>query len=243
MNLCCHPPVEPSRQISRQRLLARVGLLALGWLLLSPGQSWGQNSSLFSEPLPLSGGVGQSLPNMSWTYRQLPPPREVRLHDIIMIRVEEKSQSLAEGSVERRKNGLYDAQLKDWVVLDGLRSVKPLIQPEGDPRLQGQLNQLLRAESEIETRERMAFNIAAEIVDIRPNGNLVLEAHKTVYSNDDTWEYSLSGICRREDVLPNNTVLSENIAELRVLKQDRGNVRDGYRRGWFLRWFDRFDPF
>lgn len=44
-------------------------------------------------------------------------------------------------------------------------------------------------------------------------------------------------------MLPNNTVLSENVADLRVAKQERGHVRDGYRRGWFLEWLDKWQPF
>jgi flagellar L-ring protein FlgH len=51
---------------------------------------------------------------------------------------------------------------------------------------------------------------------------------------------SLSGVVRREDVHPDNTVLSQNIAELMVEKKEIGNVRDGYRRGWLTRLYDRF---
>jgi flagellar L-ring protein precursor FlgH len=44
-------------------------------------------------------------------------------------------------------------------------------------------------------------------------------------------------------VLPNNTIRSEQVAELRVSKRETGQVRDAYRRGWFLRWMDTFSPF
>ena len=44
-------------------------------------------------------------------------------------------------------------------------------------------------------------------------------------------------------MLPNNTVLSENLANLKIEKCEQGMVHDGYRRGWFLRIFDRFNPF
>ena len=202
-----------------------------------------QNSSLFARDLPLKDGQTMSLVNTSWTYRQLPPPQEIKVHDIISIRVDEKSQTIAEGEVERRKNALYDAVLRDWLVLSGLMTVKPDPQPDGDQRVQGKLNQLFRSEAELQTREALKFHIAAHIVDIRPNGNLVFEAHRVIRVNDETWEYSLTGICRKEAIAPGFFVLSRDIAELNIHKRERGHVRDGYRRGWFQRWFDRLQPF
>ena len=89
----------------------------------------------------------------------------------------------------------------------------------------------------------MKFRISARVVDIRPNGHLVLEAHETVHQNEDTWERSISGIIRPEDVLPNNTVLSEDIAELQIFKRERGHVRDGYRRGWLYLLIDKYGLF
>ena len=53
----------------------------------------------------------------------------------------------------------------------------------------------------------------------------------------------MSGIVRREDVLPNNTILSEDVAELNIEKVETGHVRDGYKRGWLLRWLDNVGPF
>jgi flagellar L-ring protein precursor FlgH len=89
----------------------------------------------------------------------------------------------------------------------------------------------------------MKFDITATVVDIRPNGTLVLEAHRKLVNSDEQWEYSLSGICRKEDILDGNVVLSKSIAELQVLKRELGSVRDGYRRGWLLRWWDEFRAF
>ncbi len=71
-----------------------------------------------------------------------------------------------------------------------------------------------RANGEITTRELLVYNITARIVDIRPNGNLVLEARKTMRVDDELVENSLTGTVRAEDIPPNNVVLSEKLAEL-----------------------------
>ncbi len=61
--------------------------------------------------------------------------------------------------------------------------------------------------------------------------------------NEDIWDQSLTGLIRPQDVLPNNTVQSENIAELMINKKEVGHVRDAYRRGWLTRLYDRFSIF
>jgi flagellar L-ring protein precursor FlgH len=203
----------------------------------------GQESSIFRDPpAPAFGGEVQ-LPEASMIYHQLPPPRKIGKHDLITIRVDKKAVMSSEGEVQRRKTGLYDAVLADWIALKGLLEIKPAPQTEGDPRAKGQVSEQYRAQADMETREALAFDITAEVVDIRPNGLLVLEAHDTLQNNEEVWEYSLSGICRPEDIDPGNVILSKHIAQIRVWKREHGQIRDSYRRGWFVRWFDRFNPF
>ena len=100
-----------------------------------------------------------------------------------------------------------------------------------------------RAEGELETRDRMQFTIAAKVADVLPNGQLLIEAQQTITNNEEVWKQTLRGYVRPEDVLPNNKVLSENIAELTICKDEMGSVRDSYRRGWVTRLYDYFSPF
>ncbi len=215
------------------------GVMVLMLVVLTAGRASGQSSSLFGAPeqrRPLT------LPTYSWTYQPTPEPKEVKLHDLITVVVDEKSQVISEGEVDRRKKADLSMVLQDWLQLDGL-DVKPAPQSNGDPTIGGKLDSKYRAESELETRDAMKFRIASEVVDIRPNGTLVIEGHRMIRNNEEVWEMSLSGIVRPEDVLPNNTVLSENVADMRIHKREAGHTRDGYRRGWFLKWLDTYQPF
>jgi flagellar L-ring protein FlgH len=182
------------------------------------------------------------LATSSLTYRQVLPPKQVKLHDLVTIVVIESSQSLNSGEFDGKKNASIDATLKSWIELDGL-NLKPAPQEDGDPRVNGTYNNQFRAEGELETRQALKFNITATVVDIRPNGNLVLEARKRVQDDDEILEASLTGIVRREDITPNNRVTSDAIAELSVYRRSVGHVRDSYRRGWLHKFYDRFAPF
>jgi len=196
----------------------------------------------FHGTMPAQEPRALTLSEASWTYRPPTPPRTVKLHDIIVVLVDEKTQVISEGELDRRKTAKAAWTLKDWVLLKGLKLI-PDPQSRGDPKISGEVEQSLRAEGEFSSRGAMKFRIACEVVDIRPNGTLVLEGRRWLRNNEEIWEISLLGVVRPEDVLPNNTVLSENVANLRVFKREIGHVRDGYRRGWFTRLLDEYQPF
>jgi flagellar L-ring protein FlgH len=240
-------------------------------LCSAPATAWGQNSSLLQRPVPetvapLDGNPRSStnplsvtpeggalitpqsplspqLAATSWTYATPPAPRILRVHDVVSIRVDEIARMTADGRANQRKNTLYDLILADWIETEGFKAVRKAPQMQGDPEINAQLSQINRATSNLETRESLAFNIAAEIADIRPNGNIVLEAHKSITINDNRWELSLSGMCQAQDIGPDNLVLSKDIIDLKIDKRESGQARDGYRRGWFVEWASRLQPF
>ena len=50
--------------------------------------------------------------------------------------------------------------------------------------------------------------MTATIIDIKPNGNLVFEARKQIRHDDEVSSMRLTGLCRSDDVTPDNSVLS-----------------------------------
>ena len=100
-----------------------------------------------------------------------------------------------------------------------------------------------RVESDIELRDQLTFRIASHIVDIQPNGNLVIEGHRTIRINEEIWQQSLTGIVRRTAIGPDRTVRSDEIADLRIEKREMGFVRDSYKRGWLQLWYDKWKAF
>lgn len=170
-------------------------------------------------------------------------PPTIQLHDKISVRVDEIARTQAEGEMQQRKNINYNATILDWIRFNGFRKAEITQADGGDPRVQGNLQQLFRGESELETTERLTFNIAAEVVDTRVNGHLVIEASKQIEINEEMWLITLSGQCRQEDVGPDNVVLSRDVLNLKITKKEMGHVRDGYRRGWLQRALDQIHPF
>jgi flagellar L-ring protein precursor FlgH len=232
-----------SQRVSELRPSAPLGMPAvlkaqqLGQMPMPPGAA----SPGAASPGAASPGAAPS--NLSWYEIPLPPTKEVRVNDIITIRVDTGARTSEMAQMQRRRTAQYDAKLNDWIVLEGLRAIKPAPQSEGDQTIQGNLQQLNRVTSQLDTADSLKFEIAATIAAVLPNGNVVLEAHRVIRSNNEQWMHSLSGVCRREDIGPNNVVLSKDIANLQVDKRELGQIRDAYKRGWLSRWWDQFGPF
>jgi flagellar L-ring protein precursor FlgH len=179
----------------------------------------------------------------SFTFTPPVPARTLRINDLVSIRVEEIQQSLALGNTTSRKTQNFDAVLQDWIRLVGIDTIKPAPQSNGDPRVRFAENEVYRGDSTMRTNESLTFNIEAMIVDILPNGNLVLEASNEIEINDNRFKAKLTGICRAQDITADNTILSRNIYGKKIWKEDDGHVRDGYSRGWLTRWYARLKPF
>jgi flagellar L-ring protein FlgH len=223
-------------------LQSAITVLAM-LLAFAPAESRGQNSSLLNrQETKQESRQGLTLERASWTYQKVPEQRPVGLNDQVVVWVDASSVVISEGQMDRKKNGYGSLTLKDWILLKGL-SVIPDPQSLGDPKIRGEVDNKLTSKADLETRDSMKFKMACKVVDIRPNGILVIEGVTRIANNEETWEYSLTGEIRADDVRPDNVVLSQSIAHMRIDKRESGHVRDGYRRGWALKWLDKYQPF
>lgn len=218
-------------------------IAALLWspLVLAQDNSLLRGSAYQGQQAGAPGAITPVDPRtFSWTYVPPPPPREIKLNDLVQVRVEVKSRASADGQLQRRKTAVYDAVLKDWIRLSGF-GVKPA--SDDEPRIQGNLNDNTRALADLDTTELLQFDITATVVDVKPNGNVVLEASSDVQVDEEIWNYTLTGTVSPIHIGNTNIIESKHIANLRIERSTRGMIRDGYRRGWLTRIYNTFAPF
>ncbi len=92
-------------------------------------------------------------------------------------------------------------------------------------------------------RQVMTNRAAVTVVDVLPNGNMVVEGTKVLGTGKETHYAYFRGVVRPQDVLADNTVLSANVADARVDVKAEGYLTDVERRGWLLRAEDRLRPY
>jgi flagellar L-ring protein precursor FlgH len=219
---------------------ARCLVLSALWLAVAgAGQAWGQSSSLLGDP---AKRLKLTMADASWTYQAPVEPKTWKLNDFVTVLIEEKSRMIREGQVDQRKKAEGAMALNDWIAMDGF-AVVPDPQTSGDPKISGIVDNKYRAQANLQNRDTFESSIQCTIVDIRPNGTMVLEGHATAQFDDEEWDLSISGIVRPDDIMPNNTVKSEKVAEKRIVRFSSGQGRDGIRRGWLQKVLDKFQPF
>lgn len=177
----------------------------------------------------------------SWIFIDPPPPRQIRLHDIVSIVVDEKSEVTLRSGFNRQRTVNLKAELKEFIRFSekGNLTNAAANQPTIDTNLNGQMRTLGR----VTDQEGIRYRIAATVVNVLPNGVVVLEAHKSIRTDRDVWQFTLTGKIRSEDIRRDNSALSENIADLQIVKSRAGKVYDSTKRGWGTRLYDLLWPF
>lgn len=109
----------------------------------------------------------------------------------------------------------------------------------------------LSAESKNELKSKADFKdersfedqITVTVVDIQPNGNLVVLGTRNRNIGGDIQVIDVSGIVRPSDIAFDNTVKSEQVADFRIISRNSGVSEPYTRPGWLGRIFDIIWPF
>jgi flagellar L-ring protein precursor FlgH len=140
--------------------------------------------------------------------------------DILTITVQEVTSVRNQEKVERSQDTTLAARLEAYNLSD--RTFESNELPRIDIRKEEDFNGEAKQNSDSDVRAR----IAVVVVDVQPNGNLVVAGMRTVTVNDETRTLRISGLVRSLDVTPSNTVTSSQVADARIaITGEGGNTR------------------
>ncbi|MEO1717933.1 MAG: flagellar basal body L-ring protein FlgH [Planctomycetota bacterium] len=183
------------------------------------------------EPEPAASLVGYSMIVIT-----PPPPREIQRHDLITIIVNQTSQSRREQTLETEKEYNAEARLAQFLQLNRLLELRLDSGPlNTDDLLDIRANSEFEGEGTYERRDRLTTRVQAEVIDVKPNGNLVLEARTRMQTDEEVQEFVLSGVARTEDITLQNTVQSTQLHNLTINVRNEGEVRKSAKKGFIPR--------
>jgi flagellar L-ring protein precursor FlgH len=95
----------------------------------------------------------------------------------------------------------------------------------------------------IGNQETINAQMAVRVIDVLPNGNLVIEGTLRTAFSGEKQDAIVRGTVRPDDITSNNTLLSYNIADATIQFLSKGTITDNQRKGWFTRIWDKLSPF
>jgi flagellar L-ring protein precursor FlgH len=159
--------------------------------------------------------------------------KAVRLHDVVSIVVTEALVAETDGGVKNTRASNANSGLTSLFGL--LKTSNALQNLVGMTASSG-----LAAGGQSTTNSSLTTTFGGEVVDVLPNGMLVVQATRQLTFSQQTQLIKLRGLVRPEDVSSQNQVLSTAMTDLELEVTGKGIVNDStYRQNPLVRWLER----
>ncbi|MGM0632786.1 MAG: flagellar basal body L-ring protein FlgH [Pseudomonadota bacterium] len=151
--------------------------------------------------------------------------RAYRLGDVLTINLNEStSASKSSGTTYNRDSG---AQVGELSVLG--QSV--------DTRTGLDSNVEFEGASNADQSNQLQGNISVTVADVKPNGLLEVRGEKWLQLNHGAEFIRISGLVRPQDILPDNSIDSTRVADVRIAYSGTGTLASADEPGWLSRFF------
>ncbi len=88
----------------------------------------------------------------------------------------------------------------------------------------------LKGQGETDAGSNLTTSLAGRVIDVLPNGNMVVEAERNILINSQHETMLVRGVLRPGDIGPNNTAPSTALANLEIELKGKGVVTDSISR-------------
>lgn len=167
--------------------------------------------------------------------------RAVRVGDVVVIRLEENADASGASSTSLSREN------ESSIGIDSMFGLVPAISkaiPNMDPTdlLSFLTENDFTGAGDTKRRGTLRGSISVRVTDSMPNGDLYVEGTKVLLINNEEYHLYVSGLVRKADIGPDNTVPSTRIADAQIEFTGRGDIADQQRKGWLSRTLDTVNP-
>jgi len=148
--------------------------------------------------------------------------------DLLTVEISENQDLKNEESSDLKKETSLKTQISNFDIYPSAFNPLPQIDGESEDMLKGTANYIKKG--------KFTARVTAVVVDVLPNGNLVVQGRREIRIDKETKLIEFSGIVRRWDVAADNTIPSELVAEARVSYAGSGPLTDETNRTGLGSW-------
>ncbi|WP_112320744.1 flagellar basal body L-ring protein FlgH [Oceanibium sediminis] len=152
--------------------------------------------------------------------------RASRRGDILTVMIEIDDRASIQNSSSRARSGSESVGVP---ALAGIPQIVDKILPNGASS--ANLADLSSSSSSsgngaVQRNEEITLRIAATVVDVLPNGHLVVQGNQEVRVNFELRDLQVAGIVRPEDISRQNQITYDKMAGARIAYGGRGQIHD-----------------
>lgn len=157
-----------------------------------------------------------------------------RLHDVVSIVVSESLVASTDGQVKNSRSSSASSGLTGlFGKLKTANNLQNLLGATG--------SSALTAQGQSTTNSSLTTTFGGEVVDVLPNGMMVVQATRQLTFSQQTQVIKLRGLVRPEDVSMQNEVESAAMTDLELEVVGKGIVNDStYRQSAVMRFLQKF---
>jgi flagellar L-ring protein FlgH len=153
--------------------------------------------------------------------------RATQLYDLVTIVVLDNSSAVSTGTTNTARKSSVSAAVTSLV---GPKSPTGALANLAN----GSNNTQLQGQGTTSRGTTLSTTVEAEVTAVLPNGNLVIKGQKDITVNGEKQVITIQGIVRPEDLGPQNSVPSNNVARMEILVNGKGVVNDAVKRPFAL---------
>lgn len=169
--------------------------------------------------------------------------RAGRVGDILTVRINIADKAAVDNSTTRTRAGTEKSGIASLLGLQA--PLAKLLPGAVDPAKLVDTSSTSQSNGAGNTSRSETINmtIAATVVGVMPNGNLLIRGKQEVRVNFELRELVVSGMVRPEDIGRDNSILHSQIAEARISYGGRGQLTDAQQARWGQQIYDALFPF
>lgn len=176
-------------------------------------------------------------PSMGSLYADV---RAGKIGDVVTITISEQSTGSKAATTTNSKNKQFSGQFTFGGMGIGSSAQKGAVNLGP---YNGNFTNAFTGSGQTTQADSITAYMTATVIDVLPNGNLVIRGSRWTKLNDSMQQIVLEGVVRPSDISRNNTVLSQNVAEAKIFLVGKGPVAQQTKPGWLGQVLDFVSPF
>lgn len=188
---------------------------------------------------PPAAGAGAMAPSSAPSIEQVSllsvrpaRPRQFQENDLVTIIVSERNQFDRNQKLDAKKDYEQTIEVSDFLDLVNLLETRfQQSTPARLPRIGVDVTNNFKGDAKYKREDKATARVTARVLEVKPNNTLVLEARSNFTTDEEEQIITLSGLCRAEDVTDKNTIQSNQMYDMNLNVQNKGQVYNTNHKG------------